>query len=126
MKFIKHLPKEIQELLENQYKEYIKNTPMTKKEQRVLREWVKDGHSIYENNSGVWDDGQAPVEFLTVYREEEYIRQKTKGMSPEDTRKFAMTYYGWDDEESGQEDVFASHSLQVRITRDIDMELPFD
>ena len=130
MKFIKHLPKEIQELLENQYKEYIKNTPMTKKEQRVLHEWVKDGHSVYENNSGVWDDGQVPVEFLTVYREEEYIRQKTKGMSPEDTRKFAMTYYGWDDEESGQEcdstEMIESHSIKTGITRESDLELPFD
>lgn len=32
MKFNKHLPKEIQEMLEKEYKEYIKNTPMTKKE----------------------------------------------------------------------------------------------
>ena len=104
MKFNRYLPEEIRIMLEKQYKEYIKQTPMTKKEQRVLREWVKDGHSVYENSSGAWYDGQAPVEFLTVYREEEYIRQNTKGMSPEEARKFALNYYGWNDEDATPSD----------------------
>lgn len=99
MKFNKYLPEEIREMLENQYKDYIKSTPMTKKEQRAVREWVKDGHSVYENPSGAWHDGQVPVEFLTIYREEEYIWQHTKGMNPEEARKFALEYYGWSDEE---------------------------
>lgn len=99
MKFNKYIDPEIKELLESQYKEYIKKTPMTKKEQRALREWVKDGNSVYENASGAWYDGQVPVEFLTIYREEEYIRQQTKGMAPEEARRFAMNYYGWNDDE---------------------------
>lgn len=98
MKFNRYLPLWRKEFLEQQYKEYIKTTPMTKKEQRALREWVKDGNSVYENPSGAWCDGQIPVEFLTVYRDEEYIRQHTKGMTPEETRHFALAYYGWDDE----------------------------
>lgn len=98
MKFNRYLPKEHQELLAAQYKEYIKTTPMTKKEQRAVREWVKDGHSVYENSSGAWADGQVPVEFLTVWRDEEYIRKHTKEMNPEETRKFAMSYYGWEDD----------------------------
>ena len=99
MKFNKHLPKETQEMLEKQYREYIKTTQMTKKEQRAVREWVKDGHSVYENPSGAWYDGQVPVEFLSVYRDEEYIRQHTKGMNSEDARRFVLEYYGWSDEE---------------------------
>jgi len=99
MKFNKYLPKETRELLEKQYKEYIKVTPMTKKEQRAVREWVKDGHSVYENPSEAWHEGQVPVEFLSVYRDEEYIRQHTKGMNSEDARRFALEYYGWLDEE---------------------------
>ena len=38
------------------------------------------------------------MEFLDVYRDDEYIRQHTKGMSLEKTRKFALAYYGWDDD----------------------------
>lgn len=52
MRFNKYIAPEIKELLESQYREYIKNTPMTKKEQRALREWVKNGNSVYENPSG--------------------------------------------------------------------------
>lgn len=102
MKFNKYLPEEMKNLLENQYKEYIKTTLMTKKEQRALREWVKDGHSVYENSCEAWYDGQVPIEFLNVYRDEEYIRQHTKGMNPEETRRFAMAYYGWDDEPASE------------------------
>lgn len=98
---------------------------MTKKEQRVLREWVKDGNSVYENASGAWYDGQVPVEFLTVYRDEEHIRQHTKGMSPEETRKFAMAYYGWDDETT---EIQNSEIIPTDIPLQLlapDEELPF-
>ena len=100
MKFNRYLPLETREFLEKQYKEYIKVTPMTKKEQCAVREWVKDGNSVYENPSGAWQEGQVPVEFLTIYRDEEYIRQHTKGINPEDARKFALDYYGWSDDEN--------------------------
>jgi len=126
MKFNIHLPQWRKEFLELQYKEYIKETPMTKKEQRALREWVKDGNSVYENPDGAWYDGQAPVEFLTVYRDNEYIRQHTKGMDSEETRRFAMAYYGWDDEPNEQD---ISHSSEVpNLVREIVIpeELPFN
>lgn len=124
MKFNKHLSPEVEELLTTQYKKYIKETSMTKKEMRVLREWVKDGYSVYENTCGAWADGQVPVEFLTVYRDEEYIRQHTKGMNPEETRKFAMAYYGWDDDEK----VVERYLQDIPTNMDVpilDEELPF-
>ena len=94
---------------------------MTKKEQRAVREWVKDGHSVYENNAGGWYDGGVPIEFLTVYRDEEYIRTHTKGMSPQEARIFAMNYYGWDDDDSTSgESLLTSDFLE-----DIDEDLPF-
>ena len=127
MKFNPEIDKEIQEILEKQYKEYIKVTPITKKEKRALREWVKAGHSVYENNSGAWAEGQVPVEFLEVYRDEEYIRTQTKGMSPEETQRFAMTYYGWNEDAS---DPNASDEDYMSFIKDLDAigpneELPF-
>ena len=124
MKFNKHLSSEVEELLTTQYKKYIKETSMTKKEMRVLREWVKDGYSVYENTCGAWADGQVPVEFLTVYRDEENIRQHTKGMNPEETRKYAMSYYGWDDDE----EVVERYLQDIPTYMDIpilDEQLPF-
>ena len=95
MKFNVELPDGVKEYLENQYKEYLKMRTMTRKEQRAVREWVKSGNSVYDNPEGAWQDGMVPVEFLDTYRDNEYIRQHTKGMSPEETRRFALDFYGW-------------------------------
>ena len=98
MKFNVDLPDDMKEYLENQYKEYLKKRNMTKKEQRAVREWVKAGNSVYDNPAGAWLDGGVRMEYLDIYSDDEYIRQHTKGMSPEETRKFALAYYGWDDD----------------------------
>ena len=98
MKFSIELPDDVKEYLEKEYKEYLKIRTMTRKEQRAGREWVKDGYSVYDNPEGAWLDGGVRMEYLDVYRDHEYIRQHTKGMSPEETRHFALAYYGWDDE----------------------------
>jgi len=98
MKFNVDLPDDMKEYLENQYKEYLKKRTMTKKEQRAVREWVKAGNSVYDNPAGAWLDGGVRMEYLDIYRDDEYIRQHTKGMTPEETRKFALAYYGWDDD----------------------------
>ncbi len=123
MKFNRCIQPDLRDLLENEYKEYIRKTPMTQKEQRALREWVKSGHSVYENSYGAWHDGQVPVEFLAIYRDEEYICQQTKGMNDEDTRKFAMEYYGWDD----TEDEVPSVAIDANLfdVMPADLELPF-
>lgn len=57
MKFNKHISPELQELLTTQLEEYIKTMPMTEKELCAVREWVKDGYSVYENMSGAFYDG---------------------------------------------------------------------
>lgn len=123
MKFNKYLPEETRILLEEQYKDYIKHTPMTKKEQRAVREWVKDGHSVYENSSGGWYDGGVPIPFLEVYRDEEYIRTHTRDMSPEEARKFALSYYGWDDDDSSSES--SGPILDEEFLKDPTAGIPF-
>ena len=126
MKFNKHVSTELQVILEEQYREYIKKTPMTKKEQRALREWVKDGNSVYENSCEAWYDGGVPVEFLDVFRDEEYIRQHTKGMNPEEARRFALAYYGWDDEPSECNKPDASEAPDWLKDFSVPEELPFN
>lgn len=105
MKFNVYLPEETKTYLEQQYKEYLKIRPMTKKEQRAVREWVKDGNSVYENPAGIWQDGMVMMEYLDTYRDEEYIRQQTKGMSPEETRKYGTAYYGLKDRTENEYDL---------------------
>lgn len=123
MKFHKYVSPELQEFLTTQLEEYIKTTPMTRKEFRAVQEWVKNGHSVYENMSGAFYDGQVPMEFLTEWRDDEYIRKHTKGMTPEEVRKFALSYYGWDDDEVSMPQGEQNPSLEIIIYGD--EELPF-
>ena len=80
MKFNVKLTDSEQDCLEKQYKEYIGKTTLTEKERDALKEWVMDGNSPYDNPMGLWKDSFHPVEFLEVYRDEEYIEEHTKGM----------------------------------------------
>ena len=73
MKFNVKLAASEQDYLEKQYKEYIEKTTMTDKERNALKEWVMDGNSPYDNPMGLWKDSFHPVEFLEVYRDEEYM-----------------------------------------------------
>lgn len=67
-----------------------------------------------------------PIEFLTVFRDEEYIRKNTKGMSSEERRKFALEYYGWDDDETEANPVKDDILEELKINSDSsDNELPF-
>ena len=84
-----------QEVLTKQYKEYINGRTMTDKERDALQEWVMDGNSPYDNPLGLWKDSFHPVEFLEVYRDEEYIEEHTKGMTAECRNRFAAEYFGF-------------------------------
>lgn len=74
-----------------------------------------------------WYDGQIPAEFLDVYREKEYIRTKTKGMSPEETRRFAMAYYGWGDDDpdsNASDEAYVDFITEMNLI-DPDEDFPF-
>ena len=88
---------EYQVMLDEELKEYLKDTKITAKERKALREWVAAGHSVHENNAMAVSEGGYPIDFLDIYREEEELRQATKDMSPEDARKYMMNYYGYTD-----------------------------
>ena len=88
---------EYQAMLDEELKEYLKETKMTAKECKALREWVAAGHSVHENNAMAVCEGGYPIDFLDIYREEEELRQATKGMNPGDARKYMMDYYGYTD-----------------------------
>lgn len=104
MKFKDHVSPELQEILVKEYEEYTYKTSLTADEKRALREWVSEGHSVNENSCEAQYAGQVPMDFIDVYRDEQYIRNHTKGMSDEEARKFALAYYGWDDRQLSDEE----------------------
>ena len=85
------IDKETRAFLRNELKEYEKTHPMSNNERKALMAWVNDGNSVYENTLMA-----IGYDYLTEYRDTEYIRTATQGMPPEDVRKFALNYYGWD------------------------------
>ena len=85
------IDKERKAFLINELKEFEKTHPMSDEEREVLIAWINDGNSVYENSMMA-----VGYDYLTEYRDTEYIRNATKGMSAEDARRFAWNYYGWD------------------------------
>lgn len=85
------IDKERKAFLRNELNAYEKTHPMSDKERRTLLAWINAGNSVYENTMMA-----VGYDYLTEYRDTEYIRNTTKGMSSEDASKFAWNHYGWD------------------------------
>ena len=83
MRIRKRMPEEMKANLVKEYGEYVQKVPMNKKEKSALREWVQNGHSVYENELGALAEDGATVDFLTIYRNEQ---------------EFDLDYDGWSDE----------------------------
>lgn len=86
--------KEKKRFLESELREYERVTAMTEEERTVLREWVREGHSVHENGAMAVHEGGRPVDFLDVYREEEQIRRALASMSYEEGSRYLLEGYG--------------------------------
>ena len=83
MKIRRRLPEEMKARLSREYEEYVRKTPMNKKEKSALREWVKSGHSVYENEAGALTEDGCPVDFLTMRRNSQEVELEYDGWSDE-------------------------------------------
>ncbi len=68
--------------------------------------------------------GGYPIDFLDIYREEEELRQATKGMSPEAARKYMMDYYGYSDE-PGSHDPESLDDIDFSKLKGMDLDFIF-
>ncbi len=114
------ISKERKRFLKHELKEYEKITPMTKEERRELHEWVEAGHSVHENTCCAVEDGNRPIDFLDIYREEEALRKATAGMESNEARKYVLDYYGWTEEETEKEE-YTVETLKDRV-RELERE----
>ena len=74
MKFAANISQEKQEYLQELLKQYLKEIPdITKDELRDLKDWVKSGHSPYENGDYICLEGGGPVDFVSALRLQEYL-----------------------------------------------------
>lgn len=80
-----------------EYQEYISKYELTPYEKRILRKWVSEGHSVYENpGSRYVVDCYPPKDFIECYREDKAIKQALKGKSDEEKQRYLIEYMGWD------------------------------
>lgn len=66
MRFYKHVKRANRELLEKQFKEFVRTNKLSKKEIRELREWVADGNSPYDNPIDIYDELGIPYDYITA------------------------------------------------------------
>ena len=89
---------ELQEYIWNEYKQYIKDTPMTRYERRLLRKWVSEGHSVYQDpGSKFLCDPYPPRSFLEAYREDKRIAEDLRSLPDELRIEYLKDYMGYED-----------------------------
>lgn len=115
------ISKERKRFLKQELKEYEKITPMTEEERRELHKWIEAGYSVHENTCCAVGDGNRPIDFLDIYREEGALRKTTAGMGNEEARKYVLDYYGWTEEENEKEE-YTVETLKDRV-RELEREL---
>lgn len=87
----------LQELHEQEYKEYIHTVPLSRYEQHLLRKWVAEGHSVYESaGSRYLPDFYPPRTFIDCYREDRAIEKELRGKSSKEREQYLKSYTGWD------------------------------
>lgn len=82
--------------LEDEYWPYVAKTPMTTRERRALRRWVRTGHSVYQSPPSCYlGESSTPVPFLETYRMDEAFRKEMRGMDPDTRRHHLEVATGW-------------------------------
>lgn len=95
------ISEEIQAYFWNEYQEYIKVTPMTAYERRLLRNWVSEGHSVYHDpGSKYLGYSSCPMSFLSVYRMDRELDLELKGFHGEGRIEQLKKIVGWTDSTS--------------------------
>ena len=98
------ITKEQMALLRKELEEYEETTPMTDEERSVLHEWVDAGNSVHDNCADAVYEGGRTMDFLDVYREEEYIREKLDSLEGAEKEKYLRELRGEQNEDDLREE----------------------
>ena len=82
-----------------EYKDYISRNKMSNYERRLLREWVRSGHSVYETVESKYLPGPMypPMDFLDAYRLDRELSDAMKGMNMEEKGAYLKAFMGYED-----------------------------
>lgn len=89
---------ELQEYFWDEYREYIQSTPMTAYERRLLRKWVSEGHSVYDDPGSKYLGYSCyPMSFLSVYRMDRDLDLELRGIHGDKRIERLKEILGWTD-----------------------------
>lgn len=95
-----------QEFLWDEYQDYIAKKPMTPYERRLVREWVKDGNSVYGcTQSRYYGESAYPMEFLEVYRSDRAIDKELQGKTPQERESYLKDLLGYQEEPAEEKEL---------------------
>ena len=96
MRFSNKVSLEKREVLQELYKEFIRNNSITKQENKELLKWIYNGNSPYENPDMGYDDYCKPLSFIENLRIQKQIDEDTKDMTTEQLKE----YFGYEEASS--------------------------
>ena len=95
-----------QEFLWDEYQDYIAKKPMTPYERRLVREWVKDGNSVYGcTQSRYYGESAYPMEFLEVYRSNRAIDKELQGKTAQEREAYLKDLLGYQEEPAEEKEL---------------------
>ena len=95
-----------QEFLWDEYQDYIAKKPMTPYERRLVREWGKDGNSVYGcTQSRYYGESAYPMEFLEVYRSDRAIDKELQGKTPQEREAYLKDLLGYQEEPAEEKEL---------------------
>ena len=95
-----------QEFLWDEYQDYIAKKPMTPYERRLVREWVKEGNSVYGcTQSRYYGESAYPMEFLEVYRSDRAIDKELQGKTPQEREAYLKDLLEYQEEPAEEKEL---------------------
>ena len=95
-----------QDYLWDEYQDYIAQKPMTAYERRLVRNWVKEGNSVYGcRQSRYYGESAHPMEFLEVYRMDRSIDKDLQGKTPRDREAYLKDLLGYQEEPAEEKEL---------------------
>ena len=95
-----------QEFLWDEYQDYIAKKPMTPYERRLVREWVKEGNSVYGcTQSRYYGESAYPMEVLEVYRSDRAIDKELQGKTPQEREAYLKDLLGYQEEPAEEKEL---------------------
>ena len=87
------------DILWEEFREYTANNHMSSYERRLLRNWVRSGHSVYDTVESRYLPGPAypPMDYLTAYRLDRDLSEDMKGMTIAEKNSYLKSYIGYEE-----------------------------